>query len=67
MNPMHVIIFGSFYNDLILFSYLRITLPSGLVPSGLSNEILQVFLFSTMYVTFPARPTFLDLIALTTE
>jgi hypothetical protein len=45
---------------LILCTHLRLNLPSGLFPSGFLTKILYSFLFSTIRVTCPSHPPWLD-------
>jgi hypothetical protein len=51
-TPSHPI---SLRSILILSTYLRLGLPSGLFPSGLPINILYAFLFSPIRATFPAH------------
>jgi hypothetical protein len=53
-NPIHPI--PSYLSKilLILSTYLRLGLPSGLLPSGFPTNILYAFLFSPIRVTCPA-------------
>jgi hypothetical protein len=48
----------------VLFSHLRLGLPSGLFPSSFRTKTLHAFLFSTMRATCPERLILLDLIIL---
>jgi hypothetical protein len=50
---------------LMLSSYLRLGLPSGLLPSGVTTKTLQTPLPSSMHATCPAHLNHLDLITLT--
>jgi hypothetical protein len=49
---------------LIFFNYLRIGIPSGLLPSGSPNNNLHAFLFSPIRATCPAHPILLPSIIL---
>jgi hypothetical protein len=49
---------------LILFTYQRLRLPSGLFPSGFPGYILYAFLFSPIRATCPPYLIFRDLIIL---
>jgi hypothetical protein len=49
---------------LILSTYLRLSLPSGLFPSGFPTNILWAFLFSPIRATYPTPLIHLDLITL---
>jgi hypothetical protein len=49
---------------LILSTYLRLVLPTGLFPSGFPTNILYAFLFSPIRVTCPAHLILFDLIIL---
>jgi hypothetical protein len=49
---------------LVLFTQLRLGLPSGLFPSGFPTNILYAFLLSPYRVTCPAHLILLDLIIL---
>jgi hypothetical protein len=49
-SPYHPILFL-----LILFSHLRLSLPSGLFPSGFPTETLYAFCVSHMHATSPAH------------
>jgi hypothetical protein len=40
---------------LILFSHLRLGLPSRIFPSGFPNKTLYTFLFASMRATYPAH------------
>jgi hypothetical protein len=51
---------------LILSTHLRLGLPSGLFPSGFPTNMLYVFLFSPIHVTYPAHLILFDLIILIT-
>ena len=55
--PIHI----SRWSLLILFSYLRVVLPSGLFPSGFATKTLYVLL-SPMQTTYPAHLMSLNLI-----
>jgi hypothetical protein len=63
INPIHT--FPSYLRSiLILSTYLRLGLPSGLFPSGFPTNILYAFLLSRIRATFPAHLILLDLIIL---
>jgi hypothetical protein len=62
-NPYHPII-SLLRSILKLFTYQRLGLPSGLLPSGFPIKILYAFLFSPIRATCPAHRTLLDLIIL---
>ena len=47
---------------LILFSHLRLGLPSAVLPSSLPSKILYTPLLSSIYATCPAHLIFIDLI-----
>jgi hypothetical protein len=49
---------------LILSTYQRLGIPSGLFPSGFPTNILYVFLVSSIRATFPVHLILLDLIIL---
>jgi hypothetical protein len=51
-NPSHPI---SLRSILILYTYLRLGLPSGLFPSRFHTNILYVFLFSPIRAIYPAH------------
>jgi len=53
-----------FRSIFILTSHLRRVLPGRRVPSGFTNKIFHVFIF-TIFVTCPAHLILLDLITLT--
>jgi hypothetical protein len=59
--PSHLV---SLRSILILSTYLRLGLPSGLFPSGFPTNILYEFLFSSIRATYPAHLILLDLIIL---
>jgi hypothetical protein len=59
--PPHLI---SLISILILFTHLRLGLPSGLFPSSFPSNILYAFLFSLIRATCPSHLTLLDLIIL---
>jgi hypothetical protein len=40
-----------------LSTYPRLSLPSGLLPSGFLTNILHAFLFSPIHATYPAHTT----------
>jgi hypothetical protein len=58
-TPSHPIFLRSI---LILFTHLRLSIPSGLFPSGLPTNILYAFLFSphSCYMPRPYHPSWLD-------
>jgi hypothetical protein len=60
-TPSHPI---SLRSILILSTYLRLGLPSGLLRSGYPTNILYAFLFSQIRATCPAHLILLDLIIL---
>jgi hypothetical protein len=55
LDPVHTPTSNSWICSLILSSYLRLGLPSGLFPSGFSTKILYTSLFSPIRATFPAH------------
>jgi hypothetical protein len=54
-NPYHPIL-SLVRSILILSTYLRLGLLSGLFPSGFSTNILYAFLFYPIRATYPAHP-----------
>jgi hypothetical protein len=61
-TPYHPIL--SLRYILILYTHLRLGLPSGLFPSGFPTNILFAFLVFSIRATCPAHLIFLDLIIL---
>jgi hypothetical protein len=62
INPINTI--PSLRSILILFTHLRLGLPSGLFPSGIPTNILNAFLFSPIRATFPVHRILPELIIL---
>ena len=60
-DPVHT----SWRSILILFSHLRLGLPSGLFPSGFPNKALYTLLLSPIRATCPAHFILLDFITRT--
>jgi hypothetical protein len=60
-NPYHPI---SLRSILILFTHLRLGLPSGLFPFGFRTNNLYTFIFSSIRATCPAHLILLDLMVL---
>jgi hypothetical protein len=61
-SPYHPIL--SLRSILILFTHLRLGLPSGLFPSGFLTNILYAFFVSPISATCPVQLILLDLIIL---
>jgi hypothetical protein len=62
INPIHTI--PSYLSNLILSTHLRQGLPSGLLPSGFSTNILYAIVFSPIRATWPTHLILLDFIVL---
>jgi hypothetical protein len=63
IDPAHTVqSYHSKIHFIILFTYLRLGLPSGLLPSGFPTNILYAFLVSPIRTTCPAH--LIDLIIL---
>jgi hypothetical protein len=63
VNPVNVIP-SCFFKTILILSPLCLSLPGGLFHSGFSTRMLHLFLFSSMFATYPAYLILLDLIIL---
>ena len=64
-NPVHTPTSHFLRSNLILSSHLRLSLPSGLFPSGFSTKTLYTPLLATIRATCPVHPIILDFITRT--